>query len=40
MAYLEDNDRFQISMCSLEEAIEKDDPVRFVDALVEHLDLN
>ena len=40
MAYLEDRDRFQIRMGSLEEAIEKDNPVRFVDAFVEHLDLS
>ena len=35
MAYLEYSDRFQIRMGSLEEAIEKDNPVRFVDAFVE-----
>ena len=40
MAYLVDLDRFQISMGSLEEVIEKDNPVRFVDAFVEHLDLS
>ena len=35
MAYLEDSDRFQIRMGSLEEKIDKDNPVRFVDAFVE-----
>ena len=40
MAYLVDIDRFQISMGSLEEVIEKDNPIRFVDAFVEHLDLS
>jgi len=40
MAYLEDSDRFQIRMGSLEEEIDKDNPVRFVDAFVEHLDLS
>lgn len=40
MAYLEDSDRFQIRMGSLEEEICKDNPVRFVDAFVEHLDLS
>jgi len=39
MAYLVDIDRFQISMGSLENVIKKDNPVRFVDAIVEHLDL-
>jgi len=38
MAYLEDSDRFQIRMGSLEE--EKDNPVRFVDVFVEQLDLS
>jgi len=32
MAYLEDMDRFQIRMGSLEEAISKENPVRFIDA--------
>ena len=40
MAYLEDSDRFQIRMGSLEEAIGKENPVRFVDAFVAHLDLS
>jgi len=40
MAYLEDSDRFQIRMGSLEEEISKDNPVSFVDAFVEHLDLS
>jgi len=39
MAYLADIDRFQISMGSLEEVIEKDNPVPFVDDFVQHLDL-
>ena len=34
MAYLEDSDRFQIRMGSLEEEIDKDNPVRFVDAFL------
>ncbi len=39
MGYLEDSDRFQIRMGSLEEAIEKDNPVRFIDAFVSKLEL-
>ena len=39
MAYLVNSDRFQMNMSSLEGAIGKDNPVRFVDAFVEHLDL-
>ena len=35
MAYLEDSDRFKIRMGRLEESIEKDNPVRFVDAFVD-----
>lgn len=39
MAFLVGLDRFQMRMSSLEELIMKDNPVRFVDAFVEHLDL-
>ena len=34
MAYLEDSDRFQIRMGSLEEEISKDNPVRFIVAFL------
>jgi hypothetical protein len=37
MAYLEYSDRFQIRMGNFEEAIEKDNPVRFIGAFVDHL---
>ena len=40
MAYLEDSDRFQIRMGSLEEAIGKENPVRFIDAFVGKLELS
>lgn len=39
MAYIQAQDRFQIQMSSLEERIEKDNPVRFIDAFVDQLDL-
>jgi hypothetical protein len=37
MAFLEDSDRFQIKTGSFEEAIEKDNPARFIDVFVDHL---
>ena len=40
MTYLEDSDRFQIRMGSLEEAIGKENPVRFIDAFVGKLELS
>ena len=40
MAYLHSQDRFQIQMRSMEELIDKDNPVRFIDAFVDHLDLS
>jgi transposase len=40
MAFLVGIDRFQIRMSSLDEFIAKDNPVRFVEAFVEHLDLS
>jgi len=39
MAYLDPRDRFQLQMQSLEDCIEKDNPVRFVDAFVDQLEL-
>ncbi len=39
MAYLAAMDRFQTWITSLEEAINKDNPVRFIDAFVDTLDL-
>jgi transposase len=39
MAYIDPSDRFQLQMQSLEECIEKDNPVRFVDAFVDQLEL-
>jgi hypothetical protein len=35
MAYLTPQDRFQVQMRSIEEHINKDNPVRFLDAFVE-----
>lgn len=40
MAYLDSQDRFQLQMCSMEELIDKENPVRFIDAFVDHLDLS
>jgi transposase len=40
LAHIQGEDRHQIRMRSLEEAIEKDNPVRVVEAFVEHLDLS
>ena len=39
MSYLGVQDRFQIQMRSMEEFIEKENTVRFVDAFVEQLAL-
>ncbi len=39
MNFITTQDRFQISLSSLEDKISVDNPVRFVDASVEHLDL-
>ena len=39
MNFIAIQDRFQISLSSLEDKITADNPVRFVDAFVEHLDL-
>ena len=40
MAYLDAGDRFQVQMRSLEEFIVSDNPVRFVDAFVDQLELS
>lgn len=40
MAYLNQSDRFQLSFSCLDEHICQDNPVRFIDAFVEHLDLS
>ena len=40
MAYLTSKDRFQMQMRSMDEFIGKDNPVRFIDAFVEHLQLD
>ncbi len=39
MNFIAAQDRFQISISSLEDKISSDNPVRFVDAFVDHLDL-
>ena len=39
MAYLIPQDRFQVQMRSMDEAIGKDNAVRFIDAFVAHLEL-
>ncbi len=39
MAYLASKDRFLTRITSLEEAINKDNPVRFIDAFVDSLHL-
>ena len=39
MSYLNVQDRFQIQMRSMEEFIDKENSVRFVDAFVEQLEL-
>ena len=40
MSYLNVQDRFQIQMRSMEEFIDKENSVRFVDAFVEQLELD
>ena len=40
MGYLGVQNRFQIQMSSMEEFIDKENPVRFVDAFVEQLELD
>ena len=40
MNFITTQDRFQVSLSSLEDKISVDNPVRFVDAFVEHLDLS
>ncbi len=40
MAYLIPQDRFQVQMRSMEEHVTKDNPVRFLDAFVEQLELS
>ena len=39
MDHIRSSQRNQIYMCSLDESISMDDPVRFIDAFVEKLDL-
>jgi len=39
MNFIAAQDRFQMTLSSLEDKIIDDNPVRFIDALVEHLDL-
>jgi len=39
MAYVDQHDRFQLQMRSMEDFISPDNPVRFVDAFVDQLDL-
>ena len=39
MNFITTQDRFQISLSSLEDKIGVDNPVRFVDAFVEHIGL-
>ncbi len=39
MAYLDPRDRFQVQMRSMEEFVSKDNPVRFIDAFIDHLEL-
>ncbi len=39
MAHIKGQDRHQIHMRSMEDAISKDNPVRVIDAFVDHLDL-
>jgi hypothetical protein len=40
MAYLTPQDRFQVQMRSMEEPINQDNPVRFLDAFVKHPELS
>ena len=39
MDFIKGNNRHQITFSTLESLIEENNPVRFVDAFVEHLDL-
>jgi transposase len=39
MAYLTPENRFQLQMRSMEEYVDKDNPVRFIDAFVDQLEL-
>ena len=39
MDFIKGNDRDQVTFFTLESQIEENNPVRFVDAFVEHLDL-
>jgi len=39
LAHIQGENRHQLSMRNMEDGIEKDNPVRFVDAFVDHLDL-
>ena len=39
MDFIKGNDRDQITFSTLESQIDENNPVRFVDAFVEHLDL-
>ena len=39
MNFIATQDRFQMTLGSLEDKITDDNPVRFIDAFVEHLDL-
>ena len=39
MDFIGTQDRFQITLSSLDDKISVDNPVRFVDAFVEHIDL-
>ncbi len=39
MAYVDQHDRFQLQMRSMEDFISPDNPVRFVDAFADQLDL-
>jgi len=39
LAYIQVQDRFQLQMSNLEDRIEKDNPVRLIDALADQLDL-
>jgi transposase len=40
MAYIQPEDRFQVQMRSMDEFVGKDNAVRFIDAFVEHLELD
>ena len=40
MAYLSSKDRFQLEMRSMEEYVTKDNPIGFIDAFLESLELS